>query len=198
MKPFAPDQHRTCGTPSERPCSGRAADQGFTPALSESNGSVVNVNSMVDAAFAAQVRRLQDGEVGAALAMSQTLATELGDQGIRVQFCTGYIWGGTLRPTSRTRPESTAPPWSEIYEASAASSDLSAAHRGRGGLGHPVHGQRSVQRYHRSGAGCQLQGVQGVKGDLCFASVHRLCRSRQDRDAWGCTFGRTDGAIDEN
>ena len=40
--------------------------QGFTPALTESKGSVVNVNSMVVRHSRPQVRRLQDGEVGTA------------------------------------------------------------------------------------------------------------------------------------
>ena len=57
--------------------------QGFTPALAESNGSVVNVNSMV-------VRHSEPKQgaykmaKSALLAMSQSLASELGPQGIRV------------------------------------------------------------------------------------------------------------------
>ena len=40
--------------------------QGFTPALAETNGSIVNVNSMVVRHSAGEVRRVQDGQVGAA------------------------------------------------------------------------------------------------------------------------------------
>ena len=71
--------------------------QGFTPALTEAKGSVVNVNSMVV--------RHSDPKQGAyklaksaLLAMSQSLASELGGAGIRVNsVLPGYIWGGTLQ-----------------------------------------------------------------------------------------------------
>ena len=70
--------------------------QGFTPALAEAHGSVVNVNSMV-------VRHSQE-KYGAykmakttLLAIAQTLATELGPQGIRANSeLPGCIWGDTL------------------------------------------------------------------------------------------------------
>ncbi len=65
----------------------------FTPALAESDGSVVNINSMV-------LRHSQERygsykmAKSALLAMSQSLATELGPQGIRVNsIAPGYIWG---------------------------------------------------------------------------------------------------------
>ena len=79
----------------------------------------------------------------ALLAMSQSLATELGPQGIRVNsvcpaisgvaHCKGYFehqagkYGTTV---------------DEIYKAAAVElRSQAAAHRGRGGLGDPVHGQ---------------------------------------------------------
>ncbi len=70
--------------------------QAFTPALAEANGSVVNVNSMVVRHSQAKYGAYKMAK-SALLAMSQSLATELGDQGIRVNsVLPGYIWGGTL------------------------------------------------------------------------------------------------------
>src|SRR5262249_52604029 len=57
--------------------------QGLTPALAESNGSVVNVNSMVIRHSQAKYGAYKMAK-SALLAMSQSLATELGEQGIRV------------------------------------------------------------------------------------------------------------------
>ena len=57
--------------------------QGFTPALAEANGSVVNVNSMVVRHSQAKYGAYKMAK-SALLAMSQSLATELGEQGIRV------------------------------------------------------------------------------------------------------------------
>ncbi len=109
---------------------------------------MVNVNSMV--------LRHSDPKQGAyklakaaLLSMSQSLASELGPQGIRVNsVLPGYIWGGTLQgyfehqagSTARPSTRSTRPPRSTAISA--------ATHRGRGRLGDPVHGQRSVQRHH--------------------------------------------------
>src|ERR1700716_4526295 len=71
--------------------------QGFTPALAEANGSVVNVNSMVVRHSQAKYGAYKMAK-SALLAMSQSLATELGDQGIRVNsVLPGYIWGDTLQ-----------------------------------------------------------------------------------------------------
>src|SRR6185503_19703464 len=69
--------------------------QGFTPALAESNGAVVNVNSMVVRHSQAKYGAYKMAK-SALLAMSQSLATELGEQGIRVNSVVpGYIWGDT-------------------------------------------------------------------------------------------------------
>ncbi len=71
--------------------------QGFTPALAEAKGSVVNVNSMVVRHSQAKYGAYKMAK-SALLAMSQSLATELGEQGIRVNsVLPGYIWGGTLQ-----------------------------------------------------------------------------------------------------
>jgi NAD(P)-dependent dehydrogenase (short-subunit alcohol dehydrogenase family) len=98
--------------------------QGFTPALAESKGSVVNVNSMVV--------RHSDPKQGAykmaksaLLAMSQSLATELGGQGIRVNsVLPGFIWGGTLQGYFEHQAGKYGTTVDEIYNAAAVNSDL--------------------------------------------------------------------------
>jgi NAD(P)-dependent dehydrogenase (short-subunit alcohol dehydrogenase family) len=98
--------------------------QGFTPALAESHGSVVNVNSMVI--------RHSDPKQGAykmaksaLLAMSQSLAAELGVQNIRVNsVAPGYIWGGTLKGYFEHQAGKYGTTVDEIYKAAAVNSDL--------------------------------------------------------------------------
>ncbi len=98
--------------------------QGFTPALAEANGSVVNVNSMVVRHSQAKYGAYKMAK-SALLAMSQTLATELGDQGIRVNsILPGYIWGGTLQSYFEHQAGKYGTTVDEIYQASAAGSDL--------------------------------------------------------------------------
>ncbi len=117
--------------------------QGFTPALVEANGSVVNVNSMV--------LRHSDPKQGAykmakaaLLAMSQSLASELGPQGIRVNsVLPGYIWGGTLKSyfASTSGRQVRHDGGRDTQGGRRELRPQAAAHRGRGGLGDPVHGQ---------------------------------------------------------
>ena len=98
--------------------------QGFTPALVEAKGSVVNVNSTV--------LRHSDPKQGAykmakaaLLAMSQSLASELGPQGIRVNsVLPGYIWGGTLKGYFEHQAGKYGTTVEEIYNAAAVNSDL--------------------------------------------------------------------------
>lgn len=98
--------------------------QGLTPALAEAKGSVVNVNSMVV--------RHSDPKQGAykmaksaLLAMSQSLASELGEQGIRVNsVLPGYIWGGTLQGYFEHQAGKYGTTVDEIYKAAAINSDL--------------------------------------------------------------------------
>ena len=98
--------------------------QGFTPALTESKGSVVNVNSMVV--------RHSDPKQGAyklaksaLLAMSQSLASELGETGIRVNsVLPGYIWGGTRKSYFEHQAGKYGTTVDQIYKAAAANSDL--------------------------------------------------------------------------
>src|ERR1700760_4787415 len=123
--------------------------QGFTPALTEAQGSVVNVNSMVV--------RHSDPKQGAykmaksaLLAMSQSLASELGPQGIRGNsVAPGYIWGGTLKGHFAQRAGRHPRP-------------QAAAHRGRSRPGDPVPGQRHGLGHHWADTRCELRGVQGL------------------------------------
>lgn len=98
--------------------------QAFTPALAEANGSVVNVNSMVVRHSQAKYGAYKMAK-SALLAMSQSLATELGDQGIRVNsILPGYIWGGTLESYFNHQAGKYGTTVDEIYKATAAASDL--------------------------------------------------------------------------
>lgn len=98
--------------------------QGFTPALAESKGSVVNVNSMVVRHSQAKYGAYKMAK-SALLAMSQTLATELGEQGIRVNsVLPGYIWGGTLKSYFEHQAGKYGTTVDEIYNAAAVNSDL--------------------------------------------------------------------------
>lgn len=96
----------------------------FTPALAEADGSVVNINSMV-------LRHSQERygsyklAKSALLSMSQSLATELGPQGIRVNsVAPGYIWGPTLQSYFAHQAEKYGTSVDEIYTHTAAGSDL--------------------------------------------------------------------------
>ena len=98
--------------------------QGFTPALAEANGSIVNVNSMVVRHSQAKYGAYKMAK-SALLAMSQSLATELGEQGIRVNsVLPGYIWGGTLQGYFEHQAGKYGTTVEEIYQAAAVNSDL--------------------------------------------------------------------------
>jgi NAD(P)-dependent dehydrogenase (short-subunit alcohol dehydrogenase family) len=98
--------------------------QGFTPALAEAKGSVVNVNSMVVRHSQAKYGAYKMAK-SALLAMSQSLATELGEQGIRVNSVVpGYIWGDTLKSYFNHQAGKYGTTVDEIYKATAAASDL--------------------------------------------------------------------------
>ena len=116
--------------------------QAFTPALEKSTGSVVNVNSMVLRHSQAKYGAYKMAK-SALLSMSQSLATELGEKGIRVNsVAPGYIWGDTLQAYFNHQAGKYG---------TTADADLpghrgelrpqAAAHRGRGGLGDSLHGQ---------------------------------------------------------
>ena len=98
--------------------------QGFTPALAESKGSVVNVNSMVIRHSQPKYGAYKMAKA-ALLAMSHSLSTELGAQGIRVNtVAPGYIWGGTLQSYFTHQAGKFGTTVEEIYNAAAAGSDL--------------------------------------------------------------------------
>lgn len=98
--------------------------QGFTPALAEANGAVVNVSSMVIRHSQAKFGAYKMAK-SALLAMSQSLATELGEQGIRVNSVVpGYIWGDTLKGYFAHQAGKYGTTVEQIYDATAANSDL--------------------------------------------------------------------------
>ena len=98
--------------------------QGFTPALADAKGSVVNVNSMVIRHSQPKYGAYKMAKA-ALLAMSQSLATELGSQGIRVNsVAPGYIWGGTLKSYFSHQAGKYGTSVEQIYDAAAAASDL--------------------------------------------------------------------------
>jgi NAD(P)-dependent dehydrogenase (short-subunit alcohol dehydrogenase family) len=69
----------------------------FVPDLAESKGSVVMINSMV-VRFSQRTMGPYKLAKAALLAMAQSLATELGPQGIRVNsVAPGHIWGDSLK-----------------------------------------------------------------------------------------------------
>jgi NAD(P)-dependent dehydrogenase (short-subunit alcohol dehydrogenase family) len=71
--------------------------QGFTPALAETKGAVVNVNSMVVRHSQAKYGAYKMAK-SALLSLSQSLASELGPDGVRVNtVAPGYIWGPNLQ-----------------------------------------------------------------------------------------------------
>ncbi len=98
--------------------------QAFTPALAEAGGSVVNVNSMVIRHSQPKYGAYKMAKA-ALLAMSQSLATELGPQGIRVNsVAPGYIWGETLKSYFAHQAGKYGTTVEQIYDATAAQSDL--------------------------------------------------------------------------
>ena len=69
----------------------------FVPALAATSGSVVMVNSMV-VRFSQRTMAPYKMAKASLLAMAQSLATELGPQGIRVNsVAPGHIWGESLK-----------------------------------------------------------------------------------------------------
>jgi len=98
--------------------------QAYTPALEESRGSVVNVNSMVLRHSQAKYGAYKMAK-SALLSMSQSLATELGEKGIRVNsVAPGYIWGDTLQAYFTHQADKYGTTVDQIYAATAANSDL--------------------------------------------------------------------------
>lgn len=98
--------------------------QAFTPALAQSAGSIVNLNSMVIRHSQPKYGAYKMAKA-ALLAMSQSLASELGEQGIRVNsVAPGYIWGETLQGYFAHQAGKYGATVEQIYAATAANSDL--------------------------------------------------------------------------
>ncbi len=96
----------------------------FTSALAESTGSVVMINSMV-----VRFSQLRMGPYklakAALLAMAQSLATELGPRGIRVNsVAPGHIWGDSLKWYFGYQAHKRGVEVQQIYDETAAGIDL--------------------------------------------------------------------------
>jgi NAD(P)-dependent dehydrogenase (short-subunit alcohol dehydrogenase family) len=96
----------------------------FAPALAASGGSVVMINSMV-----LRHSRLGFGPYkmakAALLALAESLATELGPRGIRVNsVAPGYIWADTLKWYFGYLAEQRGVTTAQLYEETAAQTDL--------------------------------------------------------------------------
>jgi NAD(P)-dependent dehydrogenase (short-subunit alcohol dehydrogenase family) len=96
----------------------------FTAALEESKGSVVVINSMV---VRYSQRRMGPYKLAKAalLAMAQSLATELGPRGIRVNsVAPGHIWGDSLKWYFGYQARKRGVDIQQIYDETAAGIDL--------------------------------------------------------------------------
>jgi len=96
----------------------------FTPALAASGGSVVMINSAV-----LRHSRIPFGGYkmakSAMLALAQSLATELGPEGIRVNsVAPGYIWAGSLKWYFGYLAEQRGVDRQQVYDEAAATTDL--------------------------------------------------------------------------
>ncbi|BEK86923.1 SDR family oxidoreductase [Nocardia seriolae] len=98
--------------------------QAFTDALAETKGSVVTVNSMVLRHSEPRYGSYKIAKA-ALLAMSQTLATELGEKGIRVNsVLPGYIWTDQLKWYFGEIAKKYGITEEQVYQQTASKSDL--------------------------------------------------------------------------
>ncbi len=96
----------------------------FIPALAATSGSVVMVNSMV-VRFSQRTMGPYKMAKASLLAMAQSLATELGPQGIRVNsVAPGHIWGESLKWYFNYLAKKRGVDAAEIYAETAANIDL--------------------------------------------------------------------------
>lgn len=96
----------------------------FVPSLIESRGSVVMINSAV---LRHSRRTFGPYKLAKAslLALSQTLATELGPHGVRVNsVAPGYIWGNSLKWYFDVLASQRGVPAQEVYDETASTIDL--------------------------------------------------------------------------
>ena len=161
--------------------------QGFTPALAESNGLGRQRQLDGGSALAGQVRRLQDGQVGAAgdVAVAGHRARRAGYPG-ELRCCPATSGATRLKSYFNHQAGKYGTTVDEIYKATAVEHrPQAAAHRRRGGVGDPVHGQRSVQRHHRADPGRQLRGVQGLMTARRRARVRIAARDERGPERAG-------------
>ena len=96
----------------------------FTPFLEESRGSIVMVNSMV-VRFSQRTMGPYKLAKAALLAMAQSLATELGPRGVRVNsVAPGHIWGDSLKWYFGHLARKRGVEMQQIYDETAAGIDL--------------------------------------------------------------------------
>ena len=96
----------------------------FVPALVATSGSVVMVNSMV-VRFSQRTMGPYKMTKAALLAVAQSLASELGPQGVRVNsVAPGHIWGDSLQWYFSYLAKKRGVEPQEIYDETAASTDL--------------------------------------------------------------------------
>jgi NAD(P)-dependent dehydrogenase (short-subunit alcohol dehydrogenase family) len=96
----------------------------FAPALAASSGSVTMINSMV-VRFSQRTMGPYKATKAALLAMAQSLASELGPQGIRVNsVAPGHIWGDSLQWYFGYLAKKRGVDAQDIYDETAANTDL--------------------------------------------------------------------------
>jgi NAD(P)-dependent dehydrogenase (short-subunit alcohol dehydrogenase family) len=96
----------------------------FTPDLVESKGAVVVINSMV-VRFSQLTMGPYKLTKAALLAMAQSLATELGPRGVRVNsVAPGHIWGDSLQWYFGYLAKKRGVDPTQIYDETAANTDL--------------------------------------------------------------------------
>lgn len=98
--------------------------EALAAASSDGGGAVVNVNSMVIRHSELRYGGYKAGK-SAQLALAQSLATELGPEGIRINSVVpGWIWGDTLRAYFEYRAKTKGGTVDEDYAEAAKNSDL--------------------------------------------------------------------------
>lgn len=96
----------------------------FTEPLADTAGAIVNINSMVIRHSEPRYGSYKLAK-SALLAMSQTLATELGDRGIRINsVAPGYIWDDQLKWYFGQVADKYGITTEQVYHQTAARSDL--------------------------------------------------------------------------
>lgn len=96
----------------------------FAPALKETEGSIVMINSIVVRESKPQFGPYKMGKT-ALLSLAQTLASELGPQGIRVNSVVpGFIWTDAMKEAFQYQADEQGTTLQEVYDGIAADMDL--------------------------------------------------------------------------